>query len=143
MIKFYTHQPKISYLFYSDFDTEPHPCLQRSMQIDLRDLKVHYWDYEPHNPPILHCKETLVTPDYPLYEKFARLTSREQEWGLLDNLSAIAHKQDWLRWLEERCATFQGHNLRWRKDAHPYKVKLLKAEIKRRKAKALKQECND
>ncbi|MEE3719902.1 DNA phosphorothioation-associated putative methyltransferase, partial [Tumidithrix elongata RA019] len=89
LIKFHLHKPKITYLFYPDFDDVPHPKMQASMQIDLRDLHVRYRDY--HNsddPPVLHCKETYVSPDYPQYEKFAKLTKQEENWGLLDNIRA-------------------------------------------------------
>ncbi|MGC1247826.1 MAG: DNA phosphorothioation-associated putative methyltransferase, partial [Spirulinaceae cyanobacterium] len=133
LIKFHSRKPKISYLFYPDFDTEPHPLLHTSMQIDLRDLHVSYWEYEPDNPPILHQKETLVTTDYPLYEKFARLSRQEQDWGLLDDLSSISHLQGWLRCLEDHCATIKGHRLIRRKDTDPYKVKVLKAAVQARK----------
>ncbi|MGC8714842.1 MAG: DNA phosphorothioation-associated putative methyltransferase [Leptodesmis sp.] len=52
VVKFHFRQPRISYLFYPDFDTDPHPALHTSMQIDLRDLHVHYRDYDPDdNPP--------------------------------------------------------------------------------------------
>lgn len=57
VVKFHTSKPKISYLFYPDFDREPHPCLRTSMQIDLQDLHVSYRDYDPEdNPPELHQK---------------------------------------------------------------------------------------
>jgi len=75
IVKFSTNKPKISYLFYPDFDTDPHPALQASIQVDLETLEVGYRDYSnSENPPILHRKETFVTPEYPLYEEFAALT---------------------------------------------------------------------
>jgi len=133
LIKFHTKTPKISYLFYPDFDTEPHPALHTSMQIDLRDLHVSYRDYNPDDdPPVLHQKDALVTPDYPLYQKFAKLSRQESDWGLLDDWSAINHRQGWLRCLEARCATLQGHRVIWRKDADPYRLKLLRSAIQAR-----------
>ena len=91
VIKFHTNSPKISYLFYPDFDIDPHPVLHTSMQIDLRDLHVSYRDYDiDDDPPVLHQKDTLVTPDYPLYEKFAKLSRQESDWGLLDDFRAIS-----------------------------------------------------
>ncbi len=133
LIKFHIRKPKISYLFYPDFDTEPHPLLHTSMQIDLQDLHVSYWEHDPENPPVLHRKETLVTTDYPFYEKFARLSRQEQDWGLLDEPNNIRYLQGWLKYLENHCATFKGHFLVWRKDADPYKVKLLKAAVQARR----------
>ncbi|CAN1209487.1 DNA phosphorothioation-associated putative methyltransferase [Tumidithrix helvetica PCC 7403] len=135
LIKFHLHKPKITYLFYPDFDDTPHPKMQASMQIDLRDLHVRYRDY--HNsddPPVLHCKETYVMPDYPQYEKFAKLTKQEENWGLLDNLKEITHFQSWQQTLRDRCAELQGHRIVWSKDADPEKVKLLKAKHKVKKS---------
>ena len=134
LIKFHLRQPKISYLFYPNFDTDPHPLLHTSMEIDLRNLQVNYWQCDRHdNPPVLHEKEALVRADYPLYEKFAKLTRQETDWGLLDDFGAISRRRGWLQCLEDKCAQFQGHQLRWRKDADPYKLKLLRSQINARK----------
>jgi DNA phosphorothioation-associated putative methyltransferase len=112
LIKFHLHKPKISYLFYPDFERDPHPKMQASMQIDLRDLQVHYRDYHnSDNPPVLHCKDTYVLPDYPQYEKFAKLSKREESWGLLENMKDISHWQNWQEKLKEHGAELQGHRL--------------------------------
>ncbi|WP_293149721.1 MULTISPECIES: DNA phosphorothioation-associated putative methyltransferase [unclassified Microcoleus] len=100
LVKFSLNQPKISYLFYPDFDTDAHPALQNSIQINLETGEVKYFDYSnSENPPVLHRKETFVTPDYPNYEKFARLTRCEEGWGLLDNTSVIGTRDGWLKYL--------------------------------------------
>ncbi|NET57423.1 MAG: DNA phosphorothioation-associated putative methyltransferase [Symploca sp. SIO2E6] len=138
LVKFHTELPKISYLFYPNFDQEAHPALHTSMQIDLRDLQVTYLDYDLFtNPPILHRKETFVTPDYPLYEKFAKLTRQEENWGLLDETNSIGTREGWENRLLEYCAELRGHRLYWRKDADPYRVKVLRAASNRRS----KQRC--
>jgi DNA phosphorothioation-associated putative methyltransferase len=112
LVKFRADKPKISYLFYPDFDTDPHPALKASMQADLQSLRVDYRDYNgTANPPILHRKETFVTPDYPLYEKFARLTRQEEKWGLLDDTNTIGTRDGWNRRLSERQAKLHGHRL--------------------------------
>ena len=112
LIKFRADKPKVSYLFYPDFDTDPHPALRASMQADLQGLRVDYRDYnDAANPPILHRKETFVTPDYPLYQKFARLTNQEEKWGLLDNTNSIGTREGWNRRLRERQAELRGHRL--------------------------------
>ena len=134
LVKFNINVPKISYLFYPDFDTDPHPALQTSMQIDLRDLQVSYRDYDTSdNPPILHRKETFITPDYPLYEKFARLTHQEEKWGLLNQTNTIGTRKGWQKCLKEHCAELKGHRVYWRKDADPYRVKLLLSARNRNK----------
>jgi DNA phosphorothioation-associated putative methyltransferase len=109
LVKFCTDKPKISYLFYPDFDTEPHPALHTSMQVDLRDLKVSYREYDNQaNPPILHRKETFVTPSYPLYEQFANLTRQEEELGLLKNTRFIGTRDGWQKCLAEHGVEIKG-----------------------------------
>jgi DNA phosphorothioation-associated putative methyltransferase len=136
LIKFHLHKPKISYLFYPEFDRDPHPKMQASMQIDLRDLQVRYRDYHnSDNPPVLHSKNTYVLSDYPQYEKFAKLTKHEESWGLLENMKDISHWQGWQQKLKEHCAEIQGHRLVWLKQADSEAIKLLKAKCKGKKIK--------
>jgi DNA phosphorothioation-associated putative methyltransferase len=131
VVKFHCRKPKISYMVYPDFDNDPHPALHTSMQVDLRDLHVHYRDFDPEeNPPILHQKDYLVGSDYPLYEKFAKLTRQEEDWGLLDAVKKIGDRRGWLKCLEENCAELKGHRVIWRKDADPYQVKLVRSKIR-------------
>ncbi len=134
VVKFHTSKPKISYLFYPNFDRDPHPCLRTSMQIDLQDLHVSYRDYDPEdNPPVLHQKELLVQSDYPLYEKFAKLSRQEADWGLLDDFGKIRDRRGWQKCLEEHCAGLKGHRVVWQKDADPYRVKLVRSAIREKK----------
>jgi len=140
VIKFHSRKPKITYLVYPNFDTDPHPASHTSMQIDLRDLHVHYRDYETDdNPPILHQKHLLVAPDYPGYEKFAKLSRQEEDWGLFEDWNRIGTRQGWQKCLESHCAELKGQfpseRLRqrvvWRKDAAPYQIKLVQAARRR------------
>ena len=141
VVKFHFRKPKISYLFYPSFDTNPHPVLHMSMEIDLRDLHVHYRDYDPdNNPPLLHQKDLMVTTDYPLYEKFAKLSRQEEDWGLLDNLRLIYDCHGWQKCLEDHCAELKGHRVVWRKDADPYKVKLVQSTIRVKQARRKSEE---
>ena len=134
LIKFHTNKPKISYLFYHNFHTEPHPILHSSMHIDLRDLHVSYRDYEnDKNPPVWHRKETVLTPDYPDYEIFANLSHQEEMMGLFDDMYAIKKLQGWQRCLEEHCTTIREHRLYWRKDADPKRVNLVQLAMEARK----------
>jgi DNA phosphorothioation-associated putative methyltransferase len=133
LVKFHTKTPKITYLFYPEFDTDPHPVLATRMEIDLRDLQVTYQGYQGPNSPILHRKEMFVMPDYPLYSKFAKLTHQEQDWGLLDDWKSIQTRQGWLQCLEDHCAELKGHRVYWRADADPYRVKLIQSARRARR----------
>jgi len=136
VIQFYIGKPKIAYLSYPAFDSEPHPALHTKMEINLGDLNVHYTEYDQSNPLILHEKEKLVSPEYPLYEKFARLTKKERDWGLLDDFKAIRDRRGWLKCLEEHGAELKGYQLRWRKDLDPYRLKILKNQVQRRRTES-------
>lgn len=126
VIKLHGQVPQVTYLYYPDFDTNPHPVLQSFMKVDLRNLHVTYGDLESDsNPPILHRKDALVMSDYPGYEKFARLTRQEEKWGLLDDRQSIQTKKAWERCLQEYCATLKGHRVCWREDADPDRVRVI------------------
>lgn len=113
LVKFHIDSPKISYLFYPSFDTDPHPALQTSMRIDLRDLHVKYSDYsESENPPVLHRKETFVATNYPLYEQFAKLTQQEEAFGLLEHASSIGNRKGWLERLRSKGLDIVDHQVR-------------------------------
>lgn len=112
LIKYYTDQPQISYLFYPDFDTDPHPSLKASITIDLKTLYVTHRDYSTRaNPPVLHRKETFVTPNYPLHEQFAKLTQQEQELGLLQQKSEIGTREGWEKCLAAHGVEIRGHEI--------------------------------
>ena len=112
LIKFRADKPKVSYLYYPDFDTDAHPALHSSMQANLSDLFVNIRDYSSSdNPPILHRKETFITPDYPHYSKFVKLTSQEEKLGLLDNSTTIGTKKEWLQRLEMCQVKIHGHRV--------------------------------
>lgn len=112
IIKLRADQPKVSYLFYPDFDTDPQPALHSSMQADLQNLQVDYRDYvNSGNPPILHRKETFVAPDYPLYQKFARLTQQEERWKLFEEAHSIGTREGWNKRLLEHQVQVCGHRV--------------------------------
>lgn len=113
IIKFHTEKPVISYLFYPDFDSDPHPALHTSVRIDLRDLRPKYSDYaSSENPPILHRKETFVGPTYPLLELFKGLTEDEERAGLLANASSIGNRKAWTERVKNAGYEIQDHQLK-------------------------------
>ena len=112
LIKLHTSEPKISYLYYPDFDTDPHPALKAAIVIDLQTFKIKRGDYTTReNPPILHRKETFVTPNYPLYEEFAQLTQIEVQSGLYENPSEIGTLKGWEKCLAEKDIEIKGHQV--------------------------------
>ena len=112
IIKLYYNKPKITYLVYKNFDTVAHPSLQATMEVDLHNLSVTYHDISDEtNPLILHHKNTLVAPDYPLYQKFAKLTKQEEKLGLLNNMTMIRRFHGWRRCLATKKLKIEGHEI--------------------------------
>ena len=112
VLKFHTKALKISFLSYPDFFTDPHPSLARSTVADLAHGTFRKTDYSGRaNPPILHRKETFLTPDHPRAAEFAELTRLEEAAGLYENAKTIGFKENWSRLLAAKGYCFQGHSL--------------------------------
>ena len=78
----------------------------------MQNLNATYHDYaRDDNPPVLHRKEALVAPDYPLYKKFAKLTKQEEKLGLLRDRSSIRFHQGWLHCLAKHNLTIKKYKL--------------------------------
>jgi len=137
IIRLHWKQAAITYYTPHNFDADPHPILVNAMKIDLRSARVFYRDYSPDDrSPILVRKDRLVSPDYPLYHRFAELSLQEVTWGILDSLEAPVKgwtKEAWEVKLRERGAVLQGHRLVWRKDLDPYQRKWLESEQRRKR----------
>ena len=112
IIKIHRRSGKISYLVYPDFDPDPHPALMRCVRLSLCTRRLDCYDYvSSTNPPVLHRKETFVTPEHPLHAKFARLTEQEDRQGLLSETATIGTREGWAARLRERGYRLQGHRL--------------------------------
>jgi DNA phosphorothioation-associated putative methyltransferase len=112
ILKLRRSEPKISYLSYPDFDTDPHPALEFSVRVDLRSFGIRSQDFRnSENRPILHRKELFVPRDYPGRETFEELTSFESNHGLLDESQNIGLQAQWNEHLRARGWQFQGNKL--------------------------------
>ena len=113
LIKLATDQPKVSYLEYPDFDLNPHPVLRRTTYVRIGDLDIDERDYsDSENPPVLHRKECFVSADYPLREKFARLTAQEERFGLLrGDTREIGNLCGWHERLDACDVQLRGHRV--------------------------------
>jgi DNA phosphorothioation-associated putative methyltransferase len=112
IIKFHTEKPCISYLYYPNFDTIAHPSLEWAMLIDLRDLSLKFRDYsQQENPPILHRKETFLSPNHPLYAKFAKFTKSEEKAGLFSETKTIGNQRGWEQRLADCGVQIKNHRV--------------------------------
>ena len=112
IIKLHRTKPKVSYLSYPNFETDPHPHLDFSLTVNLQTFDVRTRSYKGYrNPPILHRKECLLAEEHPLRGKFARLTRIEEDKGLLEEVSRIGTLVGWNGVLAEKGLFLKGHRL--------------------------------
>ena len=112
VVKLYTSEPKVSYLSYPEFESDPHPALAESLTVHLQTFRLRERDYRgSRNPPVLHRKETFLAPNHPLHAKFSRLTRQEESKGLLEDTSTVGTRRGWNQVLSARGLTLRGHRL--------------------------------
>jgi DNA phosphorothioation-associated putative methyltransferase len=112
LIKFNTEKSTISYLYYPDFDRDPHPALKWATIVDLTHLSVRCRDYSNStNPPILHRQETFLSPHHPQFAEFHQLTAAEEAAGLYRDTSIIGNRQGWERVLQSHGLTVRDRRL--------------------------------
>ena len=113
LVKLATIEPKVSYLEYPQFDRDPHPTLRRTTYVRIGALDVDERDYShSDNPPILHRKESFVSADYSLRDKFARLTAQEERYGLLSgDTREIGNRRNWQERMSACGVALRGHRV--------------------------------
>ena len=112
IVKLHRGEPKISYLSYPEFESNPHPPLTESLNVHLQTFRVKTRKFrESRNRPILHRKELFVASDHPSYGKFARLTRIEESKGLFEDTSRIGLEEGWNEILSQKGYSLKGHRL--------------------------------
>jgi len=97
LIKVDHHGGAVSFLWYPDFDTDPHPALRVSYRVDPASGLVRVEDYSDRaNPFILHRKDAMIATDDPRYDEFRRVTEKEEAAGLLSRAD-IGTRDGWRR----------------------------------------------
>ena len=128
LIKFHKHQTAISFLLYDGFWKDPHPALIEATKINLKTGTVIQTDYRGRsNPPILHRKETFLSPIHPRREEFATLTKQEELTGLYQQPTKIGYRQYWQALLRQKQLYYEGHKLVRRTD--PVSVDIVENEM--------------
>lgn len=112
LVKLHLDQPAVSYLEFPDFDSVPHPELQRGFVVRLDRLRCDVRDYsDGADRPILHRKELFLADTDPRRNRFAALTRQEEAAGLYDLATPIGTRRGWERLLAERRLGYRGHRL--------------------------------
>jgi DNA phosphorothioation-associated putative methyltransferase len=97
VVKMHALGEQLSLLAYDDFDAAPFPTLNKSWRVNLATGTVVYRDYaDSRNPPVLHRKELLLSPDDPRVPEYAALTQTAEALGLFDDPSRIGFREQWL-----------------------------------------------
>lgn len=112
LIKFFLDQYKFSFLQYPDFFKEPHPALKESETLNLNTGKRRKINYaKQENPPILHRKETMISPDRKEYKPWKALTVQLEDIGCYKEPKKIGFKKFWDILLETKGYQYDGHCL--------------------------------
>lgn len=112
VIKLSVDGRKVSFLYYENFDDDPHPSLRFGMRVYLPKATYQMRDFSSSlNPPILHRKDQLVSKSYPYYFQFRELTTAEEQAGLLSR-NDIGFRRQWDELLESQKLQIEGHTLR-------------------------------
>jgi DNA phosphorothioation-associated putative methyltransferase len=103
----------IGFLIYSNFESEPHPSLIKSITVNLNNLQQKHYHASITNPPILHRKETFIDKEEKNYKIFQNLTQQEEKTGLLDKSiqHKIGHKKQWEELLKQKNLRIVNHKL--------------------------------
>lgn len=84
----------VSLLDYEDFADRAFPALRQSRRVDLETGAVTVRRYGK-NPPILHRKELLLSPDAPGREAYVALTRELEQRGLFVDITRRGRQDAW------------------------------------------------
>lgn len=103
VVKYDVNNGLLSLLNYAHFFDEPFPALTTSYRIDLKAKRVEKRSYQASlNPPILHRKELLLSPNDTRRVTFKELTATAEQLGLFDDTIRIGFKQAWENLIAEK-----------------------------------------
>lgn len=103
LLKLHKRDYRLSLLNYPTFFEEPYPPLHRSFTIDLGKLSLREANYaNSKNPPILHRRETFLSPDHPQKTFLHSFTQEGESIGLYENTKIIGFKNSWERLIKRK-----------------------------------------
>ncbi len=103
LIKLFKSDFRLSLLSYPTFYEDSYPALKQSVTVDLAKLSHRITKYNnSENPPILHRKETMVSPASKYYQLFCDLTSEGEQAGLYENTRMIGFRGSWERLIAKK-----------------------------------------
>lgn len=107
-----TSAERVSLLLYEDFSDHAFPALLAATTIDLSTGTTKFTDYSGRvNPPILHRKELLLTPDDARIPAFTAITRLAEEKGLFADAKTIGTRDAWSRLVQAAGLRIDGPRL--------------------------------
>jgi len=101
----------VSFLSYPTFFEEAFPGLEQSCRVDLLSGRVTVRRYATGNPPILHRKEQMLSPDHPSYPALRDFTMVVEEAGLFRDQNRIGYRLVWDGMIAASGHRVEGHKL--------------------------------
>lgn len=102
----------VSLLNYPDFFDQPFPELSESWRVHVDLKRITYRTYDQSiNPPILHRKELLLSPDHPRRCEYENLTAQAEQIGLFSDVTTIGFRRSWEARIRQAGYCIVGHHL--------------------------------
>jgi DNA phosphorothioation-associated putative methyltransferase len=112
VVKLSEQHESVTLLDYAGFHDEAFPQLANYWTVDISAGSFRHRTYAGSlNPPILHRKELLLSPDHPQQETYQALTTAAEQIGLFDDLNRIGFKRAWETLLSQKGYRVVGHEL--------------------------------
>ena len=100
-----------SFLDYQDFSIAAFPELRASLRVNLSEAGTKLRSYSDVNPPILHRKELLLSPDDPSRDDYVKLTQFLERQGLFKDMASKGTRRVWNETLAEAGFAVEGSRI--------------------------------
>ena len=102
----------VSLLSYADFFEDAFPMLETVCTVSMTAKCLRKRVYRPErNPPILHRKELLLSPDDPSRPLFEQLTLGLEERGIRPNKPGLGFRRQWDEYLADMGVEIRDHKI--------------------------------
>jgi len=100
----------ISFLYYPNFFSKGFPELEKSWHVDIKLNTSSFRTYaNSMNPPILHRKELLLSPEHPKITILHKLTQEAENLNLFQDPSRIGFLNQWTALVRSRGYRVEDH----------------------------------
>lgn len=102
----------VSLLAYANFLEDAFPLLEKACTVNLATRSFRQRTYDAvANPPILHRKELLLSPNDPSRPLFEKLTQALELRGILPNKPGLGFKRPWDEYLANAHIEIRNHEI--------------------------------